>query len=74
MLGWVGNILIVAGMGLVAYKRRSGFVLGIVGNSLWCVRGVQTNQMDLVSIELVVVIVQLFSWWKWGRDVKKKEA
>lgn len=64
--GWLGNFFILTGLLLVAYKRRSGFVSGIVGNSLWCIKGILTGQFDLIAIELIIVALQAFSWWNWG--------
>jgi len=66
MIGWIGNLFIIIGMVFVAYKRRSGFLLGIIGNSLWCLQAVLTGQWDLLFIEIIVVFVSVFSFWKWG--------
>lgn len=65
--GWLGNIFIIGGIIMVAYRWRSGFVLGILGNSLWCLQGIITKQWDLTSLEVVIVVLQAFSWWNWGR-------
>lgn len=67
LIGWFGNIFIIVGIIGIAYKCRSGFILGVVGNSLWCVKGIVTKQWDLVSIEVIIVILQALSYWKWGR-------
>lgn len=67
MTGWLGNIFILLGIILLAYKKRPGFICGIIGNGFWCLKGVATEQYDLVSIEILIVVLQAFSWWKWGR-------
>lgn len=68
ILGWVGNIIIiiiVLGMIGVAHKRRGAFLLGAVGNLAYLVKGVYTSQPDLVAIEVLVVSLAIYSWWKW---------
>lgn len=67
LIGWFGNIFIIAGIIGIAYKYRNGFILGVVGNSLWCIKGIATEQWDLVSIEMIIVILQALSYWKWGQ-------
>ena len=66
MTGWIGNAFILLGIFAVAHRKRYGFILGITGNSLWCLRGAVTHQWDLIVIEVIIVILQAYSWWKWG--------
>jgi len=68
MIGWIGNAFIISGMLAIAYKKRFGFMLGIVGSLLWCWRGFTTTQYDLLAIKLLVVDVGVFSWCKWGKS------
>jgi len=65
MTGWLGTIFILAGTLGIAYKKRFGFMLGIIGNLLWCWRGFTTTQYDLVTIGIVIATLKAFSWWKW---------
>lgn len=67
MLGWSGNVATLVGISLVAHKKRSGFLVGIVGGVFWGIQGTLTHQVDLVILEVVIAIVQAFSWWKWGK-------
>lgn len=67
IIGWIGNIFILIGLVLVSYRRRSGFVHGCVGNSLWIVKASLTDQYDLLTIEIIIVIIQIFAWYNWGR-------
>lgn len=68
LIGWAGNVFIFAGLATVAYKLRLGFIFGIIGNTIWLAKGVYTGQHDLIAVELIVVILQAFSWWKWGHE------
>jgi hypothetical protein len=66
-MGWVANVFILSGIVAIAYKRRFGFILGTIGNTLWGIVGYSTGQFDLLAIEAIIVVLQSFSWWKWGR-------
>lgn len=66
-IGWIGNVFIILGIMLVAYRMRSGFLYGCLGNGLWLCKGIMTCQWDLVTIEVLIVILQAFSWLKWGQ-------
>jgi hypothetical protein len=68
MTGWFGNAFILTGISAVAYKKRWGFILGIIGNLLWAIRGLSTCQYDLIAIQVIIVLLQGFSYWNWGRD------
>ncbi len=67
ILGWAGNIFILLGLLLVSYQRRSGFIHGFIGNTLWGIKGYLTYQYDLLTIEIIIVIIQIFAWHNWGR-------
>ena len=67
-MGWIANVFILTGIGFVAYKRRFGFILGTIGNTLWGIVGYSTGQFDLLAIEVIIVILQAFSWVKWGQS------
>lgn len=65
MLGWIGNVFIIIGIVLIAYRLRLGFIASCVGNTLWLAKAVATNQYDLTTIQVIIVSLQIFSWWKW---------
>lgn len=66
-VGWAGNVFIILGIMLVAYRMRSGFIYGCLGSGLWLFKGIMTYQWDLVTIEALIVVLQAFSWLKWGQ-------
>lgn len=68
ILGWLGNVFILAGILAVAYKYRYGFIAGCIGNALWCIKGAMTSQYDLITIEVIIVALQAFSFYKWSSD------
>lgn len=65
--GWIGSGFIVLGIILLAYRMRSGFLYGCLGNALWLYKGIMTYQWDLVTLEALIVTLQAFSWFKWGK-------
>lgn len=67
-MGWTANIFILTGIVGIAYKKRSGFILGTIGNTLWGYVGYSTGQLDLLAIEAIIVVLQMWSWAKWGKD------
>jgi hypothetical protein len=71
MTGWTGNVFIIIGILLLAYRKKSGFLCGIIGSAMWCYRGVATNQPDLASIEGVIAVLQCFSYYQWSKFDKK---
>ena len=66
-LGWIGNLIIVTGMLGVAHKWRPAFLIGAVGNTAYLAKGCLTGQPDLVAIELLVIVISLYSWWMWRK-------
>jgi len=74
MIGWIANVFILLGIGMIAYKKRSGFIMGTIGNTLWCVKGFQTGQVDLITIEMIIVVLQLFSYINWKRQDERGRA
>ncbi len=74
MTGWIGTIFILSGTLAIAYKKRFGFMLGIIGNLLWCLRGFTTTQYDLATIGIIIAVLKAFSWWKWRNYVRTTDT
>ncbi len=69
---WTGNVAVILGILLIAYQIRLGFILGCIGGALWMIKGIYTDQYDLIFMEAIVICLQAFSWWQWGREDKCK--
>ena len=67
MIGWAANVFIIIGIILLGYQLRSGFIFGVIGSLVWAARGFETNQYDLVSIEILIAAIQTFSYYNWGK-------
>ena len=68
MLGWLGNLFIVAGLWGVGNKNRGAFILSVVGESLWVANALSKTPVDwaLASICVVFGGMAVRSWVKWG--------
>lgn len=73
LVGWIGNFFIIVGIVLLAYKFRVGFLFGVVGNALWGLKGYQISEYDLVTLEVIIVILQSFSYFNWLKYDRKME-
>ena len=67
-MGWVGSALLILSIWLVGKKIRFGFMLGFLGNLLWMVAGVGRNTYDLAVIGLIMALLNLRGWYKWGNS------
>lgn len=72
-VGWTGNFFILVGILLISYKLRSGFLFGVIGNGLWGFKGYQIGEYDLVTLEIIIVGLQSFSYIKWLKYDRKME-
>lgn len=68
MLGWIGNVFIVAGLWGIGNKARSAFLLSIVGECLWIANALtKAGSADwaLASICAVFALMAVRSYVKW---------
>ena len=67
MLGWLGNVLILLGVWLLAERRRVAWLLTIAGNAVWLSQSVRAKMPDLVFIQSTMVILAARNYWLWRR-------
>lgn len=65
IIGWIGSAFLLAGLAFVGGKRRDGFLLGLIGEVLWVVKAIATDQYDLASICAVFALVYVCNWFRW---------
>lgn len=68
--GWVGTIFTMWGIWLIGRKQRIGFLAGILGGVLWTIKAIHTSQVDLIAVEVLIVITQIYAWQQWGKDAR----
>jgi nicotinamide riboside transporter PnuC len=70
---WVGTILATASLYFLAKLRRSGFVLGILGNVAWIIFAVMVESPANVLSSLIYMGFNIHGWLKWKREPPKKQ-
>lgn len=66
-LGWAGNCLLLISVWRLGSKDRNALLIGALGGTLWAIKAAYTNQVDLFLVNVVLSIVQLISWFRWGK-------
>ena len=66
LLGWLGNLFIVAGLWGIGNKQRRAFLFSIVGESLWVIKSLSMGLYDLAFICLVFLLLAIRSYRKWS--------
>ena len=64
----VSAIVGVIGTLLVTYKNKIGFLLWMVGNSLWMIYGAITGQYFFMGQYVVYTGLAVFGFVKWFKD------
>lgn len=65
--GWIGTVLVMYGIWRLGKKKRSGFIWCILAGLLWTVKATYTYQIDLMTVEILIILTQIHAWWKWGK-------
>ena len=73
IIQWVANILTVSGVWILAKKDRSALLLLVVGNLLWMCYAISVHMWALVTINLVMTILDVRAWYKWGSESKRSK-
>jgi nicotinamide riboside transporter PnuC len=68
VIAWAGTALCLVGMACVSRKIRFGLLAGAVSCALWAYEGYQLESHQLVTLELVLLGMNLYGFWYWGRD------
>lgn len=66
MIGWLGTLLLFAGVYGIGYKWRPSFWLMFCGEVLWCIKAYQTSQLDLFVLAALFGMMDVLNWRKWG--------
>jgi len=70
-MGYLGSLLILVGMWFTGRKNKFGFVLGILGEFAWFVRGVQTGLLDLLILTCIFGAMHIWNYWEWSRPKRR---
>lgn len=65
ILGWFGNVFIVAGLWGIGNKRRGAFIFSVIGEGAWIIKSLVAHQYDLAVICCVFFALAIRSYFKW---------
>lgn len=69
MLGWIGNLFIVAGLWGIGSKRRGAFLFSVVGESAYIARSYIAADWALFAVCWVFLLMAVRGFILWGRSV-----
>ncbi len=67
-LGWIGNIALLIGAILIAYKKRAGFLFNFVGLIFHISVAYLMKMNFLIICDSGFACVCIWSFIKWGRE------
>jgi hypothetical protein len=68
MLGWIGNLFIVAGLWGIGNKWRPAFLFSIVGEAAYILRSYLVQDWALFAICWIFLIMAIRGYIKWGNS------
>ena len=68
MLGWIGNVFIVAGLYGLGNKSRNAFIYSIAGEILWTINATIRHDWALASICVVFGLMAVRGFFMWGTN------
>lgn len=67
MLGWIGDLFIVAGLWDVGNRARRGFLFSAFGESAWIANACLRSDWALTAICVVFLLMAIRNYVLWGR-------
>jgi hypothetical protein len=64
---WVLSAFTVAGLWLLANRRREGFAVGLTAQPIWLVFDWHVGAYGLMPLALVLGFIYVKGWRNWGR-------
>lgn len=74
MIGWIGNIFLLAGVYYIGNKQKVGFLLTAFGEIIWIAYSVTISLWSLVAACVLFFGMSLRNWYKWYKDDKAEEV
>jgi hypothetical protein len=65
-MDWCGTVFILAGLWLIGGKKRTGFLISIVGCVFWAGFGLRTGIPSIIFVNIVFVFVNARGWFLWA--------
>jgi len=71
-MGWLASVALLSGGWAVGAKHRFGFVLQLIGNSLWSIIGLRACMFDLAAVEFCFCCLNVWSFYNWRMKHESK--
>ncbi len=68
LVGWIGNVLILAGFWRMGDMKRDGFILYTIGEVIWVGYAIYIHMYDLVFVCSVFTIIAIRNMLKWRKE------
>jgi nicotinamide riboside transporter PnuC len=72
IIGWVGNIVVLAGCFLLMRKQISGFLVSVLGNIAYLLQGIVMTNFSLITLNVLLMMINCYSWMVWKHEFKRK--
>lgn len=59
--------------GLLAYKRKEGFLVFVIVEACYIYLGLKTGQFGIIGVALLYFVMNCCGYYKWTRDEKEKK-
>ena len=67
MIDWIATAFSILGNVFNIKKSAWGFVLWIVGSTIWVVIGYQRHMYGMMSLFIVYDVMSIYGIWEWTR-------
>lgn len=74
IIGWIGNVVVLAGCFLLMRKQVSGFLVSVLGNAAYLLQGIVMTNTSLIILNVLLVMINCYSWTVWKNEFKRKQS
>jgi len=75
LLEYIASIGVIISFILISLKKRAGFTVGLIAQSLWIIFGIIMSQWGFVIMCIFLTATCIFGLWNWNKkpELKKKK-
>jgi len=72
IIGWIGNVVVLAGCFLLMRKQVSGFLVSVLGNAAYLFQGIVMTNISLIILNILLMMINCYSWIVWRHEFGKQ--
>ncbi len=65
--GWIGMLLVLCGRTGLAYRRRWGFLLVLIGGFAVGVQAFLMSNFSILTLAFILLLIDFQGWIYWGK-------